>query len=146
MRQFHFLTQPIPERPSPWQNGKGRGRNINRLSIGYGRRFGPPLRSRLTQRRRPWRWKPWAFGDPDSHRILVTHAGILTSQRSRPIHIDPSPPWERSPTTPLLRSGNPKSEILNPKQYQPADSFAVLAGKNPNVQMTKTIKLFCFEF
>src|SRR5207247_5085358 len=42
-----------------------RGRNINRLSIGYA--FRPHLRSRLTLRGRAFRKKPWPYGGQDSH-------------------------------------------------------------------------------
>src|SRR3989442_6303090 len=41
-----------------------RGRNINRLSIGYACR--PRLRSRLTLRGRAFRKKPWPYGGQES--------------------------------------------------------------------------------
>ena len=31
-------------------------------------------------------------------RIVATHAGLLTSQRSTPTRIEASMPWQRSPT------------------------------------------------
>ena len=52
-------------------------RNLNLLSIGYASR--PRLRSRLTQGRSALPWKPWIFGHEDSHFILATHSGILSS-------------------------------------------------------------------
>ena len=55
-------------------------RNINLLSIGYGSR--PHLRSRLTQGSSALPWKPWIFGHKDSHLILATHSGILSSIQS----------------------------------------------------------------
>ena len=34
-------------------------------------------------------------------RIVATHAGILTSQRSIQTYVGTSLPWERSPTAPI---------------------------------------------
>ena len=55
-------------------------RNINLLSIAYACR--PRLRSRLTLSRLALLRNPWAFGGGVSHSSFVTHASILTSQRS----------------------------------------------------------------
>jgi hypothetical protein len=55
-------------------------RNINLLAIGYA--FRPRLRSRLTLSRRTLLRKPWTIGGGDSHPTFVTHADILTSNRS----------------------------------------------------------------
>ena len=55
-------------------------RNLHLLSIGYGSR--PRLRPRLTQGRSALPWKPWIFGHKDSHLVLATHSGILSSMRS----------------------------------------------------------------
>ena len=55
-------------------------RNLHLLSIGYDSR--PRLRPRLTQSRSALLWKPWIFGHKDSHLILATHSGILSSMRS----------------------------------------------------------------
>ena len=55
-------------------------RNLNLLSIGYVSR--PRLRPRLTQGRSALPWKPWIFGHKDSHLILATHSGILSSIHS----------------------------------------------------------------
>ena len=55
-------------------------RNINLLSIGYA--FQPDLRSRLSQGRSALPWRPWIFGHKDSHLVLATHSGILSSQHS----------------------------------------------------------------
>ena len=52
-------------------------RNFNLLSIDYG--FRPRLRPRLTQSRSALLWKPWIFGQEDSHLFLATHSGILSS-------------------------------------------------------------------
>ena len=57
-------------------------RNLHLLSIGYGSR--PCLRPRLSQGRSALPWKPWIFGHKDSHLILATHSGILSSMRSTP--------------------------------------------------------------
>ena len=55
-------------------------RNLHLLSIGYDSR--PRLRPRLTQSRSALLWKPWIFGHKDSHLILATHSGILSSMQS----------------------------------------------------------------
>ena len=55
-------------------------RNFNLLSIDYA--FQPRLRPRLTQSRSALLWKPWIFGHKDSHLILATHSGILSSMQS----------------------------------------------------------------
>ena len=57
-----------------------RYRNLNLLSIGYASQ--PRLRPRLTQGRSALPWKPWIFGHEDSHLILATHSGILSSIKS----------------------------------------------------------------
>ena len=54
--------------------------NLNQLSIAYD--FRPELRSRLTQSRSALLWNPWIFGHDDSHIILATHSGILSSEHS----------------------------------------------------------------
>ena len=54
-----------------------RYRNLNLLSIDYV--FRPRLRPRLTQSRSALLWKPWIFGQEDSHLFLATHSGILSS-------------------------------------------------------------------
>src|SRR6516225_5494448 len=55
-------------------------RNINLFSIAYA--FRPRLRPRLTLSRLALLRNPWAFGGRVSHSPFVTHASILTSQRS----------------------------------------------------------------
>ena len=55
-------------------------RNFHLLSIGYA--FRPRLRPRLTQGRSALPWKPWIFGQEDSHLFLATHSGILSSIKS----------------------------------------------------------------
>ena len=65
---------PIGQMTATWY------RNINLLAIDYA--FRPRLRSRLTLSRRTLLRNPWAIGGGDSHPSFVTHAGILTSQRS----------------------------------------------------------------
>ena len=71
------LAYPVP--PSVITTGTWY-RNINLLSIAYALR--PRLRSRLTLRRLALLRNPWAFGGRVSHSPFVTHASILTSQRS----------------------------------------------------------------
>ena len=84
------LAYPVP--PSVITTGTWY-RNINLLSIAYALR--PRLRSRLTLRRLALLRNPWAFGGRVSHSPFVTHASILTSQRST-----------ASLSLPLLRPGN----------------------------------------
>ena len=55
-------------------------RNLNLLSIDYA--FLPRLRPRLTRGRSALPRKPWIFGHEDSHFILATHSGILSSIQS----------------------------------------------------------------
>ncbi len=45
-------------------------------------------------------------------RIVATHAGILTSQRSTKTHILASLPWQRSPTDPPIKA-NPAASVVN---------------------------------
>ena len=58
----------------------------------------PRLSSRLTQGGRTYPWKPQIFGHYDSHAILATHSGILTSVMSTAALATASPLTERSPT------------------------------------------------
>ena len=71
--------------------------NINQLSIDYACQ--PRLRSRLTQGGRTFPWNPWAIGVEESHLLLATPTGILTSILSNAPHGTSSPCMERSPTT-----------------------------------------------
>ena len=75
-----LLPDSVPGRvPSlcPHSSVISQCRNINLLSIGYA--FRPRLRPRLTQGRSALPWIPWIFGHKDSHLILATHSGILSS-------------------------------------------------------------------
>ena len=76
----HRLGFPSLPRPPIGQMTATWYRNINLLAIDYA--FRPRLRSRLTLSRRTLLRNPWAIGGGDSHPSFVTHAGILTSQRS----------------------------------------------------------------
>ena len=70
---------------------------FNLLSIAYA--FLPRLRDRLTQGRRALPWKPWVFGEGDSHplyRLLMPC--IITRIRSSAPHGTPSMQIRRSPT------------------------------------------------
>ena len=64
----------------PHSSVHGKYRNLNLLSIGYALK--PRLRSRLTRGRSALPRKPWIFGHEDSHFILATHSGILSSIQS----------------------------------------------------------------
>ena len=87
---FSFMTPPMlgpgspfPARIShmrPHSSVHGKYRNLNLLSIGYALK--PRLRSRLTRGRSALPRKPWIFGHEDSHFILATHSGILSSIQS----------------------------------------------------------------
>ena len=60
-----------------------RGRNVDRLSIGYA--FRPRLRSRLTLRGRTFRKNPWPYGGWDSHpsfRYSCRHSHFRVVQQS----------------------------------------------------------------
>ncbi len=55
-------------------------------------------------------------------RIVATHAGILTSQRSTEAYASTSPPWQRSPTVPPLRKGPAASVVyLSPATFSAQD-------------------------
>ena len=90
----HFsLHHPYRLRPS-WAP-LGKGRNINRHSIGYA--FRPHLRVRLTLRGLALRRKPWAYGDQDSHlvyRYSSQHNHLDAVQKSLPSS------FSRHPTLP----------------------------------------------
>jgi hypothetical protein len=76
---------------SPWAL-RGRGRNINRLSIAYA--FRPRLRDRLTLRGMTFRRKPWAYGEGDSHplyRYSFQHNHLDAVQHSFPYAFNPHP-------------------------------------------------------
>ena len=60
--------------------------------------FRPRLSSRLTLGGRTYPRKPQIFGHYDSHAILATHSGILTSMQSTSASALTSPRMERSPT------------------------------------------------
>ena len=64
----------------PHSSDTMRYRNLDLLSIGYALK--PRLRSRLTRGRSALPRKPWIFGHEDSHFILATHSGILSSIQS----------------------------------------------------------------
>ena len=98
--KFQSLTpgtnSPVPASPCvsilklQWQ------RNIYRLCIDYA--FRPRLSSRLTRGGRTCPRKPQIFGHYDSHAILATHSGILTSVQSTRPYDRASLRMERSPT------------------------------------------------
>ena len=59
----------------------GRPRNINRVCIRIASRL--TVSSRLTRGRLAWPRKPWVFGGGVSTPLVVTHAYIFFSNRSR---------------------------------------------------------------
>ena len=82
--------------PRPHISGATGYRNFNLLSIGYASQ--PRLRPRLTQGRQALPWKPWIFGQQDSHLFLATHSGILSPCRSTAPYGTASPQHGCSPT------------------------------------------------
>ena len=85
----YFNFSPLrPGRPAPGLSYTNvsvylnlrRLRNIYRMCIDYA--FRPRLSSRLTRGGRTYPRKPQIFGHYDSHAILATHSGILTSLKS----------------------------------------------------------------
>ena len=103
----HLFSPPVQrpsEFPSPDDNlpdvsvclNRKRLRNFYRMCIDYA--FRPRLSSRLTQGGRTYPWKPKIFDHYDSHAILATHSGILTSVQSTVASATTSPRTERSPT------------------------------------------------
>ena len=75
-------------------------RNFYRVCIAYA--FRPELSSRLTLGGRTFPRKPEIFGHYDSHIILATHSGILSSVPSTAAFAAASSCTERSPTTPAF--------------------------------------------
>ena len=73
-------------------------RNFYRMCIAYA--FRPELSSRLTLGGRTFPRKPKIFGHYDSHIILATHSGILTSVQSTAASAATSSLTQRSPTEP----------------------------------------------
>ena len=65
-------------------------RNIDRIGIGPASRL--PLSSRLTRGRLAWPRKPWVFGGDVCTSLVVTHAYIFFSGRSRKPRGSPSAP------------------------------------------------------
>ena len=74
----------LPSCVPPWLvTDPERGRNVDRLSIGYACR--PRLRSRLTLRGRTLRKNPWPYGGQDSHlpfRYSCRHSHFRFVQQS----------------------------------------------------------------
>ena len=101
-QEHHFVLVPVFPFPAPvillrpHISDAMRYRNLNLLSIGYA--FRPDLRSRLPQGRSALPWKPWIFGHMDSHHILATHSGILSSKLSTAPSGAASPCFQCSPT------------------------------------------------
>ena len=90
---------PFPARPfhmRPRSSATPQYRNLHLLSIGYASQ--PRLRPRLTQGRSALPWKPWIFGQGDSHPFLATHSGILSPRGSTRPSRHASLPRRCSPT------------------------------------------------
>ena len=85
-------------------------RNLHLLSIGYDSR--PRLRPRLTQSRSALLWKPWIFGHKDSHLILATHSGILSSISSTCPLDHASPCHRKLPYQPILSLDRTQSRFF----------------------------------
>ena len=89
-------------------------RNFHLLSIGYA--FRPRLRPRLTQGRSALPWKPWIFGQGDSHPFLATHSGILPPRGSTPPCGAASSPRRCSPTG-ALRAPLSFGAVFQPRTF-----------------------------
>ena len=99
--QFGPLRPGLPSPGSDYGHVSGylnsqRLQTFHCMCIDYA--FRPRLSSRLTQGGRTYPWKPQIFGHYDSHAILATHSGILTSVPSTAALAAASPVTERSPT------------------------------------------------
>src|SRR5574344_122055 len=88
------------------------------MCIGYA--FRPHLSSRLTRSGRTFLLNPEAFGHYDSHIILATHSGILTSLKSTRASAHASPRKERSPTIHTLKIHIPSFGL----QFSPVEFSA----------------------
>ena len=93
-------------------------RNLNRMCIDYA--FRPRLSPRLTRSGRTFLLKPEAFGHYDSHIILATHSGILTSLKSTRASAHASPRRERSPTMYIIKTYIPSFGV----QFSPVEFSA----------------------
>ncbi len=90
VRSLHLLRHPFTI-------ALGGAGIFNLLPITYA--FQPLLRIRLTQGRRALPWKPWTFGEGDSHSLYrLLMPCILTSLRSSTPHGMPSTHKLRSST------------------------------------------------
>ena len=140
--RHHFLLLPYsnfspfrPGRPAPGSEfhvvsvclNSRRLRNFYRMCIDYA--FRPRLSSRLTQGGRTCPWKPSIFGHYDSHAILATHSGILTSILSTAAYAATSPCMERSPTPYLI-------------QIQPKLRLYTLAPLNLRRNITRLVSYY----
>ena len=133
--RFPFLATPSscfptifsPFRPRlPARGSRLRGVSVSssdrlrilyRICIDYA--FRPRLSSRLTLGGRTYPRKPWIFGHYDSHAILATHSGILTSLQSTRASAHASPRTQRSPTIPkgILSFGYTLSPVKSSAQH-----------------------------
>jgi hypothetical protein len=90
-------------------------RNLHLLSIGYA--FRPRLRPRLSQGRSALPWKPWIFGHRDSHPVLATHSGILSSWHSTAPHGTASARQQCSSTN-HFRDSRASAACLSPGHFR----------------------------
>ena len=90
-------------------------RNFNLLSIGYASQ--PRLRPRLTQGRQALPWKPWIFGQQDSHLFLATHSGILSPCRSTAPCGTASPQHGCSPTNHIYIQFHGFGAVFQPRTF-----------------------------
>ena len=92
-------------------------RNLYRMCIDYA--FRPRLSSRLTLGGRTYPRKPQIFGHYDSHAILATHSGILTSLQSTRAFAHASPRQRTLPYHPIriLSFGYTLSPVKSSAQH-----------------------------
>ena len=99
-------------------------RNIDRLGITCPCRV--RLSSRLTLIRLAWFRKPWVFGVNISIFIVVTHAYIFVSGRSRKAHASPSTPTGMLPYHTTLIVSSASATVLMP-DHHPRDSARLVS-------------------
>ena len=108
---------PFPAHAShmrPCSSAPVQYRNLHLLSFGYA--SPPRLRPRLTQGRSALPWKPWIFGQGDSHPFLATHSGILPPRGSTPPCGAASSPRRCSPTG-ALRAPLSFGAVFQPRTF-----------------------------
>ena len=111
-RALRPRLMPRPMRPR--SSAAVQCRNLHLLPFGYA--SPPRLRPRLTQGRSALPWKPWIFGQGDSHPFLATHSGILPPRGSTAPCGTASSPRRCSPTG-ALRAPLSFGAVFQPRTF-----------------------------